>query len=300
MRPPLTFVLAAAVSTSVIARQQPTFRAGVDAVRVDVSVTDHGKAVRGLTAQDFVVADNGTPEPVTSVTLEQLPLRVVLLLDTSGSVEGSAMQTLVDASRGLIWALRPTDRIAVVTFSGEVTLLGGFDAARPAVLEALGHVHAGGTTALYDALQIAFELVRMDDAKVAARPLIVVCTDGVDIGSWLSGDDVVEGARRADVVVHIIQPAGAPTSGPVKHVNTVADVSGGRRWSATSERDLKGLFTQTLTEMRDRYLLTFTPDSPVRAGWHDLKVSLKRARGAVLARPGYYVSKNADGSTRKE
>jgi VWFA-related protein len=291
MRQPLTLVLAAALSTSVIARQQPTFRAGVDAVRVDVSVTDHGKPVRGLTAQNFVVTDNGTPEPVASVTLEQLPLRVVLLLDTSGSVEGSAMQTLVDASRGLIWALRPTDRIAVVTFSGEVTLLGGFDAARAAVLEALGHVHAGGTTALYDALQIAFELVRMDDAKVAARPLIVVCTDGVDIGSWLSGEDVIESARRADVVVHIIQPAGAPTNGPVKNVNTVADVSGGRRWSATSERDLKGLFTQTLTEMRNRYLLTFTPSTPVREGWHDLKVTLKNARGDVLARPGYYVEK---------
>jgi VWFA-related protein len=125
MRQPLTLVLAAALSTSVIARQQPTFRAGVDAVRVDVSVTDHGKPVRGLTAQDFVVADNGMPEPVTSVTLEQLPLRVVLLLDTSGSVEGSALTTLVDASDGLVDALRPTDRIAVVTFSGEVTLLGG-------------------------------------------------------------------------------------------------------------------------------------------------------------------------------
>ena len=167
--------------------------------------------------------------------------------------------------------------------------------ARPTVLEALGHVRAGGTTALYDALQIAFELVRMDDAKVAARPLIVVCTDGVDIGSWLSGGDVVEGARRADVVVHVVQPPGTPTNGMVKNMDAVADVSGGRRWSATSERDLKRLFTQTLTEMRDRYLLTFTPATPAREGWHVLKVTLKNAPGSVLARPGYYVAKESGG-----
>ena len=285
-------VLAAGAQT-----QQPLFRAGVDAVAVDVSVTERGQPVRGLTAGNFVVTDNGTSEPITSVTIEQLPLRVVLLLDTSSSVEGSALSALVNASQGLVAALRPTDRIAVVTFSGELTLLGGFDTTRAALVDALGHVGAGGTTALYDALQVAFELVRMDDAPVAARPLIVVCSDGLDTGSWLSGDEVIQGARRADVVVHVIDPPGSPRYGLVKSVDAVADVSGGRRWSATSERDLKGLFSRTLTEMRDRYLLTFTPATPVREGWHDLKVTLQHTHGDVLARPGYYVAK--DGRQRR-
>jgi VWFA-related protein len=291
MRLTLTLVVAVSAFAFLSARQEPTFRAGVDAVRVDVSVTDHSQPVRRLTADNFIVTDNGTTEPITSVTLEQLPLRVVLLLDTSGSVEGSALMTLVDASRGLVAALRPTDRIAVLTFSGELTLVSGFDATRSTVLDALSRVRAGGTTALYDALQVAFELVRLDDTKGAARPLIIVCSDGADTASWLSGDDVIQGARRADVVVHIVEPFGTPTSKPTKHANTVADVSGGRRWPAKSERDLKGLFTQTLTEMRDRYLLTFTPPTPVREGWHDLKVTLKSAHGDVLARPGYYVTK---------
>ena len=85
MRQLLTLVLVAVGFASVTAGQQPTFRAGVDAVRVDVSVTDHGKPVHGLAAGNFVVTDNGTPEPVTSVTLERLPLRVVLLLDTAAA-----------------------------------------------------------------------------------------------------------------------------------------------------------------------------------------------------------------------
>ena len=66
MRQLLTLVLVAVGFASVTAGQQPTFRAGVDAVRVDVSVTDHGKPVHGLAAGNFVVTDNGTPEPVAS------------------------------------------------------------------------------------------------------------------------------------------------------------------------------------------------------------------------------------------
>jgi VWFA-related protein len=244
-----------------------------------------------LTAANFVVMDNGTPEPVTSVLLEQLPLRVVLVLDTSGSVEGSALATLIDASQGLVGALKPTDRIAVLTVSDEVKLLSGFAAARSAVLGALAQAHAGGLTSLYDALQVAFELAHLDDGGGAARSLIIVCTDGLDTGSWLSGENVIQGARRANVVVHLIEPPGSPTPRLEKSVNVVAQVSGGRRWSASSAHDLKELFTATLAEMRERYLLTFTPPTPVREGWHDLKVTLKSAHGDVLARPGYYVTK---------
>ncbi|HEX3702863.1 MAG TPA: VWA domain-containing protein [Vicinamibacterales bacterium] len=289
-------VLAAAgIVTGAARMQQPQFKAGVDVVRVDVSVTDHGKPVRNLTGANFVVTDNGTSEPVASVTLERLPLRVVLVLDTSASVEGSAMATLLDASRGLVGALKPTDRIAVLAVSDDVKLVTGFDAARSAALDTLARVRAGGSTSLYDALQVAFELVQLDEAGGGARPLIIVCTDGLDTASWLSGDDAVQAARRADVVVHVIDPSGSPAYGLAKHIDTVAQVSGGHTWPATSERDLKELFTATLTEMRDRYLLTFSPQTPAREGWHDLKVTLKNAHGDVLARPGYYVANNGKG-----
>jgi VWFA-related protein len=291
-----TFVVtAAAVAALTLAAraQQPLFKAGVDVVRVDVSVTDHGKPVRGLTGDNFALTDDGTAEAVSSVTLEQLPLRVVLMLDTSGSVEGQKLAALIQASHALIAALRPTDRIAVVTFSGEVEVLSPFGASRTDVDDALGRVRAGGSTALYDALQIAFELVRLDDAVADARPLIIVCSDGLDTGSWLSGDNLLDAARRADVVVHTIEPPDAPTFGLVTDIDAIAKLSGGRSWTANSGRDLKSLFTDTLAEMRDRYLLTFSPEAPARPGWHVLKVTLKHAKGDVLARPGYYVNATA-------
>ena len=45
-----------------------------------------------------------------------------------------------------------------------------------------------------------------------------------------------------------------------------------------------------LDELRARYLITYYPSGVARDGWHDLKVTLKRARGDVTARPGYFVA----------
>lgn len=284
--------LAAFVIAPVAGAQPPVFQAGVQAVRVDVSVTNDGKPVRGLEAANFVVSDNGHPVPITNLTFDrQFPLRVVLALDISASVQGAALKRLVDASRALIAALRPTDRIAVVTFASAVKVVSGFKAPRAAALDALSHVRAGGATTLDDALQAAIELVHMDDAAPQARPLVVICTDGRDTASWLSGAQVLEAARRSDVVIDAIEPPSGPTYGVIPTVEALAQASGGHAWSAKSPRDLEALFVRTLTEMRGRYLLAFSPAMPLREGWHVLNVTLKDAHGDVLARPGYYVVK---------
>jgi Ca-activated chloride channel homolog len=285
-------LLAAAILVPVARAQTPLFRAGVDVVRVDVSVTDHGKPVEGLTVANFRLRDDGRPVTITSVTSDQqVPLRVVLALDTSGSVYGLKLQELINASRGLVDALRPTDRIAVLAFARSVTLVGGFGTSRAAMLRALTHVVGGGATSVNDALQVALELVHTDDAEPSARPLVVVCTDGHDTASWLRGPDVLDATRRADVVVQAIEPPGSAAYGTIPTTSAVVEATGGRTWSAQSGKDLKRLFTQTLTEMRNRYLLTFSPVAPLQPGWHVLKVKLRKAHGDILARPGYYVAK---------
>ena len=63
-----------------------------------------------------------------------------------------------------------------------------------------------------------------------------------------------------------------------------------RRWSAESSRDLRVLFGRVLNELRARYLLTYYPAGVSRDGWHDVKVTLRRARGEVTARPGCFIA----------
>ena len=49
--------------------------------------------LRGLTAADFVVTDKGVQQIVDSIVVDQLPLSVQLVLDTSGSVSGDRLHT---------------------------------------------------------------------------------------------------------------------------------------------------------------------------------------------------------------
>ena len=84
-----------------------------------------------------------------------------------------------------------------------------------------------------------------------------------------------------------------------RFLERLAESSGGRTWSATSDRQLRELFTSALDEMRARYLLTYTPKGVARAGWHELKVRLRNGRADVTARPGYFVAAaSSSGSSR--
>lgn len=123
-------------------------------------------------------------------------------------------------------------------------------------------------------------------------------TNGIDNASWLTESQMLGAARNAGVVIHAIQlsPPGAETwrssgrrSPSSPFVDMLAQASGGRRWSATSSRDLHELFTRSINEMRARYLVTFYPEPRPREGWHDLKVTV-RGRGEVTTRPGYFVA----------
>jgi hypothetical protein len=96
----------------------PTFKSGIDVVRLDVSVVDrNGAPVRGLTAADFIVTDQGIRQEVQSLAVDPLPLSVQLVLDVSASVSGRRLERLISAANGLLAALRPGDRAGLVTFS---------------------------------------------------------------------------------------------------------------------------------------------------------------------------------------
>lgn len=97
----------------------PRFRVAVDAVSVDALVTRGGRPVSGLSANDFEVRDNGVPQQVKVVSVEAVPVNVVLALDVSESVAGERLASLADAGRAAVRGLRAIDRAAILTFSVE-------------------------------------------------------------------------------------------------------------------------------------------------------------------------------------
>jgi Ca-activated chloride channel homolog len=290
-------VTLALASLLAISPQTTKFRSGIDVVAVDVAVTRRGMPVLGLTAGDFLLSDNGVPQGITSARLDRLPLTVLLVLDVSGSVAGERLTHLTAAAAQLRRSLRPDDRILLLTFSQRLQLAVPLTTSVGSMDAALGRVDASGQTSLYDAVHTALQLRPMD----STRSLILVFTDGADNTSWLAPDAVIAEARRNDVVIHAIELSNAPGSygyvrgslrmpGPPLAsllLGRLTATTGGRVWSATSSRDLTALFTKALDEMRARYVLTFTPTGVSPTGWHDLKVTLKRGRADIAARPGY-------------
>ena len=262
------------------AQERPVFRTGVEIVELDVSVTRGGQPVTGLTARDFALTDNGVAQQIDSVTLDELPLSVLLALDISESVAGDRLQHLMDAGEGLLRALRRDDRAGLLTFSHAIDLAVPMTGDVNLVSQKLHAIQPAGSTALRDAVQIAIDLRPLD----RSRTLLLVFTDGKDTSSWLSSEAVLDSARRAAIVVHVVRVQSDA------FLDQLADATGGRTWSATSDRQLRELFTRALEEMRARYLITYTPRGVQKPGWHTLKVKLKTGNADVTARPGYFVA----------
>jgi VWFA-related protein len=290
---PIAAVLFGASVAIIGAEQQPVFRASVDVVRVDVSVMNGLNPVAGLKAANFVVTDNGVPQQLDSVSLDSVPLNLLLVLDTSGSLAGERLTHLIDAVNGLVKSLRAEDAASLMTFSEPIRLAVKTTNDRAPLIASLTGLTADGSTSVNDAIFLALQLRPADAGE--SRPVLLLFSDGRDTSSWLRGDHVIEATKRSGMLVHVVELVADEWMGargvearPSAFLGTLADTGGGRRWFAKSSRDLRELFGKALNELRARYLLTYSPSGVSREGWHDVKVTLKNARGEVTARPGYF------------
>jgi Ca-activated chloride channel family protein len=262
--------------------QQATFSSRLEAVRVDASVTRDGRAVKGLTAADFEILDNGVPQDVQVVASEELPIDLVMALDLSGSVTGDRLQHLRKASEVALAGLRKSDRGALLTFNHRLDLHVPLTSDLAAIGRALQGRFEPGNTSMIDAAYAA--LAHADSGR--GRSLAVVLSDGVDTSSWLTLESVIETARRVDAVLFGVS-IGAPRRTPLEEL---AEASGGDLIRIESDKQLAQALTSVLERFRQRYLLSFVPQNVARAGWHKLEVRAKRRGLTVKARAGYFGS----------
>jgi Ca-activated chloride channel family protein len=288
--------IAAALAAVPLLAQQPTFRAGVDVVKVDVSIARGVEHVSGLTAQNFEVFDNGVKQKITSVAIAQVPLEVYLVLDLSGSVQGEALAQLKRAANALVDGLVPADRVALLTFSKTVTVAQELTSNFQAFKAALAEAKPSGNTALFDAVLKAISMREPKDN----RAIVVVFTDEGDNASTATTKQVVDAAERSDVTGYGVLAPTAQMSGSgigarapqfqIGFLRSLADATGGRVFRASARLPLEDLFELVLDDARTRYVLTYSPDKTT-PGWHKLNVKLVGAKGDVVARRGYFVGK---------
>jgi VWFA-related protein len=273
----LTMALAAA--TTIVRAQDVTFSSRVEAVRVDVLVTENGLPVRGLAPADFELRDNGVPQQIDLISFDQVPLNVVLALDMSDSVAGERLQRLQAAGNAILGGIEKNDQAALVTFSDAVRLGAKLSGDVAPVRAALQRAHGSGQTSLIDGVYAGIQVGESD----AGRALMIVFSDGLDTASWLPAEKVLDAAKRSDVVAY-----GVAVRSPAKpeFLRDLTSFTGGRLFEVEKMDKLDSIFLGILQEFRQRYLLSYTPRGVAREGWHKLDVRVKRA-GTVKARPGY-------------
>ncbi len=288
----------------------PTFRVEVDLVNILCTVRDsHGRFVTDLTKDDFIVTEDGIPQQIRYFSREtDLPLTIGLLVDVSKSQENLIEVERHAAYRFLDRVLREKDLAFLLSFGVEAELLQDLTGSRRRLEAALAQLRlnaaVGGIlpgpvpnprpkgTVLYDAIYLASdEILR----KEVGRKVIVVITDGVDVGSVVSLDKALQAAHHADSVIYGVyyaDPRYRLFGSGYGILKRLAEETGGRVFRVGKVRDLDRIFDQIQQEVRSQYALAYTPTRPLGdGGYRRLRVTTRRPGLTVQARKGYYAIK---------
>jgi Ca-activated chloride channel homolog len=240
-----------------------TFKVNVKLVNVFTTVTDaSGAPISTLKQEDFQVFEDDKPQQIAVFHREsELPLSIVVAIDTSLSTRGDQKLELESARRFAHAILRPIDGLSLFQFSEVVDQITPFTSDVHAIDKAIGRIHSGAATALYDTLYLG------SDALMArrGRKVMVVITDGGDTVSKSSYQDAVRSAQEAEVILYsiIIVPiensAGRDTGGEHALIQLSRD-TGGKYFYASGSEGLDAAFRQISDELRTQYLIAYYPN----------------------------------------
>jgi Ca-activated chloride channel homolog len=314
----LVLILCVLAAVSVAGQQPQVFRGGSDAVRVFVTVIDRdGRLVTTLTQNDFEVRDEGKPQPITQFDNSPQPIRLVVMLDVSGSMEGN-LPLLRAAASQLFTRLLPDDVARVGSFGHDVTIGPAFTRNPEELAAALPTAIApDAPTPLWRAIDQAIDAFAEADER---RKVILVLSDGKDGGPIgfrnrpSSQAEAIDRARAGDVMIYAIgmrsrgrqrMPPGMGRGGlqamllddmPDPGLARVAEETGGGYTEIRAGHDLGAAFAAVADELHTQYLLAFAP--PKRDGKvHDINVRVSQNGLKPRARKDYIAPK--DDSTRK-
>jgi Ca-activated chloride channel family protein len=305
-----SLVVTAAVDRPFAQEQQPpVFRGASDIVRVFVTVTDRdGRIVTTLARNEFEVRDEGKPQPITLFDNTPQPIRLVVMLDVSGSMTGN-LQLLRAASAQLFNRLGAEDVAKVGTFGKDVTVSETFTRDVRALNEALPDmIPPDSPTPLWRGIDAA---IGAFEKTAEPRPVVLVLSDGKDSGpisfrqKMVSQVEVIERARREGVMIYAVgmrsrsgQPRTMPGIGPgaLQAMLTedlpdaglarVAEETGGGYAEIRFGQDLGAAFARVADELHSQYLLGYT--LPKRDGkTHEIEVRVSTRGMKPRARKSY-------------
>ena len=280
-------------------RQSPAFRAGVELVSLNVTVSEGTRFVTDLQQEDFQVFEDGVKQDVTFFTRSNLPVALALLIDTSASME-SRLPTAQEAAIGFARRLRSQDLAEVVDFDSRVVILQAFTNTVHELEQAIRRTSAGGSTSMYNAIYIALKDLKRIVAKNVdeiRRQSIIVLSDGEDTSSLLPFDEVLDLAKRSETAIYAIglgSLEGSPTAGRgFKEAEFVlrqlSQETGGRAFFPSQLGDLANVYGQISDELSSQYTVGYTSRNGRRDGaWRRIVVRINRPNLTARTKQGYF------------
>ena len=301
----LTAVFAAA-GLAVAAQQDdqtplPSFRAGVDVVSLNVTVTDaENRFVTDLEQENFQIFEDGILQEITFFNPSRLPIALSLLIDTSASMD-KRMRTAQEAAIGFSRSLGPDDLAEIIDFDGRVEIRQDFTNDLEQLGDAIRQTSAGGSTSLYNALYVALKGLAKAPLRASEvrRQAIVVLSDGEDTSSLITFDEVLELAKRSETAIYTIglQEDDDKRSGFREAdfvLRQLAHETGGRAFFPEEVNDLPAIYRQISEELSNQYSVGYISGNPLRNGqWRRTIVRVDQERTTARTKQGYYAPTGA-------
>lgn len=293
--------------------KEETIRIDSTLVTIPVSVIDpEGKYLLRLTQKDFRLYEEGAAQDITNFAAMEVPISLVLLIDTSRSTKFK-IEDIQRAATTFIEQLRPTDRVMIVSFDDKTRVQCDFTSDRHLLKQAIAKTKTGTGTKLYEAVNF---VMTNKLSTVAGRKAIVLFSDGVDTESkYGSGKQSLLDVEQAEVSIYPLQYdtqeaiaaivndnqpqrllSSAPTSEEfqlaTRYLRGLAERSGGRLQQAETLTNVNEAFALIAEELRHQYSLGYYPTQEGRPGeFRRVRVEVLPPHRSVRARDGYRVGR---------
>jgi len=251
-----------------------------------VATADHQPAQ--IAAQDLEIFEDGAKQRIDTFEEAVAPISIVLALDASGSMR-AASESVKEAAKSFVRALRPGDRLALLLFADQAVMVHDLTTNRQWTVDGIDQYKASGGTALNDALADALGRLKVVDGRRA----IVVLTDGRDEngpgtapGSRHSFADVLGTLGQLDVTVYGI---GLGPKVDRRVLESIASTSGGEAFFPETVGGLDAEYRRAIAYLRQRYVASYLSTNAARnGGWRNVEIVTRSPDLSIRSRGGYF------------
>ncbi len=286
--------LAAVLLIAPLGAQQGKFKVSTNTVALYATVTDADKRlVPDLVEDDFEVYDNGKLQAITSFDNKPLPITVVVMLDSSGSMT-LALDMVKAAAEQFLLRMMPEDQGMVGAFNDKIQFIpDAFTSSRDELIRSLKNLDFGYPTRLYDAVGESMGQLK----GIPGRKVVLVFTDGDDNASKVGSGDVTDRARVEDVMIYSVGLENVYFNGqqkvrssPDRGLKRMSEETGGGFFLLKKTDELGPTFTRVAQELHSQYVLGFTPQT-LDGKIHKLDLKIKQKPSMTArARKSYVAS----------